>query len=180
MKSFIPKKQNKKFDKNQYYTVIIEIPKGSRNKYEFDLETNMIKFDRMLFSAVHYPSDYGFFPQTLAEDGDPLDALVLVSEKTFPGCVIDVRPIGLFKMHDEGRPDEKILCVPINDPSWNHIFDLKKIPPHLLKEIEHFFKIYKELEHKKTGIEGWQNSQEAILVIKAAKDRYRKQKNRRL
>ena len=118
---------------------VIEIPKGSRNKYEFDYEKRMIRYDRMLFSSVHYPSDYGFFPETLALDGDPLDALVLVTEPTFPGCLIEVRPVGLFKMRDEKGPDEKILCVPISDPIWNHIHKLDQIPPHLKLEIEHFF-----------------------------------------
>ncbi len=154
-------------------TVIIEIPKGSRNKYEFDKKTGFIKFDRMLFSAVHYPSDYGFIPETLAQDGDPLDALVLVWEPTFPGCLIQARPIGLFKMWDEKGPDEKILCVPIHDPLWNHLKSLDECPPHLLKEIEHFFKIYKDLEDKKTGVEGWQDLDAALKIIDQSRTRYR-------
>lgn len=162
----------KKEKKGLTVTVMIEIPKGSRNKYEYDPKKNVIKFDRMLFSAVHYPSDYGFFPRTLAHDGDPLDALVLVSEPTFPGCMIDVRPIGLFKMWDEKGADEKILCVPVNDPLWNHISRLGEVSPHLLKEIEHFFKVYKDLEHKKTGIEGWQDREAAIEVIHEAQRRH--------
>ncbi len=154
-------------------TIIVEIPKGSRNKYEFDKEKKMIKFDRMLFSAVHYPSDYGFIVDTLAQDGDSLDALVLVWEPTFPCCVIEARPVGLFKMWDEKGPDEKILCVPLFDPLWNHIENLKEVPPHLLKEIEHFFSIYKELEEKKTGVEGWEDKEAAIKVIKEAQQRYK-------
>ena len=110
--------------------VMIEIPKGSRNKYEFDVKRGVFKFNRMLFSAVHYPSDYGFIPDTLAMDGDPLDALVLVWEPTFPGCLIEVKPIGLFKMWDEKGSDEKILCVPIEDPMWNHIETLDDVNPH--------------------------------------------------
>lgn len=153
-------------------TVMIEIPKGSRNKYEYDKVNKVIKFDRMLFSSVHYPSDYGFIPDTLAEDGDPLDVLVLVSEPTFSGCMIDVRPIGLFKMWDEKGPDEKILCVPIRDPLWNHIKDLDGVAPHLLKEIEHFFKVYKDLEKKKTGVEGWQDLKAALQSIEDARQRY--------
>ncbi|MBI1910554.1 MAG: inorganic diphosphatase [Deltaproteobacteria bacterium] len=152
--------------------VMIEIPKGCRNKYEYDKEKRVIKFDRMLFSAVHYPSDYGFIPETLALDGDPLDALVLVWEPTFPGCLIEAKPIGLFKMWDEKGPDEKILCVPIGDPLWNYIEDLKTVPPHLLKEIGHFFKIYKDLEKKKTGVGGWEDKKAAIRIIKEAKQRY--------
>ncbi len=133
--------------------VMVEIPKGSRNKYEYDKEKGMIRFDRMLFSSVHYPSDYGFILDTLGGDGDALDALVLVWESTFPGCIIEVKPVGLFKMWDEKVPDEKILCVPVSDPDWNYIGNLSDIPPHLLKEIEHFFTIYKELEPKKTRVE---------------------------
>ena len=152
--------------------VMVEIPKGSRNKYEFDKERKVIKFDRILFSAVHYPCDYGFILDTLAEDGDPLDALVLVWEPTFPGCLIDVKPVGLFKMWDEKGRDEKILCVPLKDPLWNYIEDLNDVPPHLLKEIEHFFSIYKELEEKVTEVEGWGSKAEAIEVIKKAREKY--------
>ena len=156
-------------------TVMIEIPKGSRNKYEYDEETKMLKFDRMLFSAVHYPSDYGFILDTLAQDGDPLDVLVLVWEPTFPGCIIEARPVGLFRMWDEKGPDEKILCVPISDPFWNYIECLSDVPPHLLKEIQHFFSIYKELEDKKTGIEGWEDRESAIETIKDSQQRYQDQ-----
>lgn len=159
-------------------TVMIEIPKGSRNKYEYDKTRKVIKFDRMLFSAVHYPSDYGFIPETLAEDGDPLDALVLVWEPTFPGCMIQAKPVGLFKMWDEKGPDQKILCVPIFDPLWNHIQNLGDVPPHLLKEIEHFFSIYKALEKKKTGVEGWDGLGSALKIIEEARQRYhRHQRN---
>lgn len=154
--------------------VVVEIPKGCRNKYELDKATGAIKFDRMLFSAVHYPSDYGFIPDTLAEDGDPLDALVLVWEPTFPGCHIEAKPVGLFKMWDEKGPDQKILCVPIGDPQWNHIERLRDVPPHLLKEIEHFFKVYKELEEKKVGVEGWEDRNAALKIIKESRLRYKK------
>lgn len=156
-------------------TVMIEVPKGSRNKYEYDKEKRMVKFDRMLFSAVHYPSDYGFILDTLAEDGDALDALVLVWEPTFPGCIIEVKPVGLFKMWDEKGPDEKILCVPVSDQNWNYIESLSDVPPHLLKEIEHFFAVYKELEVKKTGVEGWEDRESAIKVIEQSKQRYLEQ-----
>jgi len=161
------------------FDVLIEIPKGSRNKYEYDKEKGVMRFDRMLFSAVHYPSDYGFFPETLAEDGDPLDALVLGGEPTFPGCLMAVKPVGLFKMRDEKGPDEKILCVPVADPLWNHIETLADVPPHLLREIEHFFTVYKDLEKKKTGIEGWRmDRSEALRIIAEAQQRYQeKSKN---
>jgi inorganic pyrophosphatase len=155
-------------------TVIVEIPKGSRNKYEYDKKKKTLVFDRMLFSSVHYPSDYGFIPDTLALDGDPLDALVLVWEPTFPGCVIESKPIGLFKMWDEKGEDDKILCVPVKDPLWNHIKDLTDVPPHLLKEIEHFFSIYKDLEMKKVRVEGWSGLTEAMQVIRASRERFRK------
>lgn len=153
-------------------TVVVEIPKGSRNKYEYDQKRKAFKFNRMLFSAVHYPSDYGFIIDTLAQDGDPLDALVLVWEPTFPGCVIETKPVGLFKMWDEKGPDEKILCVPVADPMWNYIDNLSGVPPHLLKEIEHFFTVYKDLEKKKTAVEGWQDRDSAIRIIEEAQRRY--------
>jgi len=159
--------------KEMTLTVMIEVPKGSRNKYEYDKAKQRLRFDRMLFSAVHYPSDYGFILDTLAGDGDALDALVLVWEPTFPGCVMEVKPVGLFKMWDEKGPDEKILCVPVSDPNWNYIKSLSDVPPHLLKEIEHFFTIYKELEEKKTGVEGWADLSKAIEIIIESQRRYR-------
>jgi inorganic pyrophosphatase len=159
-------------DNEPVVTVIVEIPKGSCNKYEYDQRIKAFKFDRMLFSAIHYPSDYGFIPETLAQDGDSLDALVLVWESTFPGCIIETRPVGLFKMWDEKGPDEKILCVPVADPMWNYINQLSDVPPHLLVEIEHFFAIYKDLEEKKTGVEGWQDKEQALRVIEEARKRY--------
>lgn len=152
--------------------VVVEIPKGSRNKYEYDYEKKMIRYDRMIFSSMHYPSDYGFIPESLAEDGDALDVLVLVSEPTFPGCLIEVSPIGLFKMADEKGPDAKILCVPVTDPIWNKITSLEEVNPHQIKEIEHFFQVYKDLEKKKVGIEGWDNKEAAIAAIKDAQKRY--------
>ena len=161
-------------EKNKPITVmaLVEIPKGSRNKYEYDKERQMVRFDRMLFSAVHCPSDYGFILDTLGQDGDPLDALILVSEPTFPGCLIEVKPIGLFKMWDEKGRDEKILCVPISDPHWNSLADLTDVNPHLLIEIEHFFAVYKDLEKKKVGIEGWEDRKMAVKIIREAQQAY--------
>ena len=155
-------------------SVMIEIPSGCRNKYEYDHVNKVMRFDRMLFSSVHYPSDYGFVIDTLGEDGDPLDVLVVVWEPTFPGCVMDVKPIGVFKMSDDKGVDQKIICVPISDPLWNHIKELKDLPPHLLPEIEHFFSIYKDLEQKKVHVEGWGDRIEAEKIVKESQARFKK------
>lgn len=152
--------------------VMIEVPKGSRNKYEYDKKRRKIRFDRLLFSPVHYPADYGFIEGTLALDGDPLDALVLVWEPTFPGCLIDASPVGLFRMADEKGPDEKILCVPIHDPHWAGIESLDDVPAHLLREIEHFFTIYKDLEEKEVKVEGWEPRDRAEMVIRESRERH--------
>ncbi|MCQ0110628.1 inorganic pyrophosphatase [Zhouia amylolytica] len=154
------------------FDVLVEIPKGSRNKYEYDFELKKIRYDRMIFSSMHYPADYGFIPRTLALDGDPLDVLVLLTEPTFPGCVIEVKPLGVFHMADEKGPDEKVICVPISDPVWNKLDDLSDINPHLVKEIEHFFQVYKDLEHKKVDVEGWGDVNEAWAIIDKCIDRY--------
>lgn len=152
----------------QTYTVVVEIPKGSRNKYELDKATGRIRLDRMLFSSVHYPADYGFIEGTLGGDGDPLDALVLVGEATFPGCVIEVRPIGVFRMTDDKGEDEKVLTVPIGDPHWNQLEKLADVPRHLLREIEHFFTVYKDLEGKSVTIKGWEDEDIARALITEA------------
>lgn len=161
-------------DQTDIVEVMVEIPKGSRNKYEYDKEKGVFRLDRMLFSAVHYPSDYGFIIDTLGSDGDALDALVLIWEPTFPGCLIEARPVGLFRMWDEKGADEKILCVPLHDPMWNSIASLDQVPQHLKKEITHFFDVYKELEEKKTGVEGWEDRQAALRIIAEARERYHK------
>jgi inorganic pyrophosphatase len=145
--------------------VIVEIPKGSRNKYEMDHDTGRIRLDRTLYASVHYPADYGFIEGTLGEDGDPLDALVLVSEPTFPGCEIDVRAVGVFRMRDDKGVDHKVLCVPVSDPLWSHIESLDEVPPHLLVETEHFFNVYKMLENKVTETEGWEGEDSAAKVV---------------
>ena len=132
------------------FDVLIEIPRGSRNKYEVDHDSGLIRLDRTLFTATQYPADYGFVPDTLGEDGDPLDALVLVLEPTFPGCLIRSRPIGMFRMTDEKGGDDKIICVPAGDPRQEHLRDLHHLPPFDRLEIEHFFLIYKELEPGKS------------------------------
>src|SRR3982074_2074388 len=153
-------------------TAVIEIPSGSRNKYELDKVSGMLKLDRVLFSAVHYPGDYGFIPRTLHEDNDPLDVLVIVKEQTFPGCQIDVRPIGVLKMLDRGEPDDKILSVPLHDPYHEEYFDIADIPQHMLKEVEHFFHTYKDLEGKRVEILGWGKSGEAMEIINQSITRY--------
>jgi inorganic pyrophosphatase len=151
--------------------VFVEIPTGSRNKYEWEPESGTIVLDRMLFTATRYPADYGFIEGTLGEDGDPLDALVFVGEPTFPGCRIRVRPVGLFKMSDEKGPDEKILCVPLQDPAWSHVQELTDLLPTLLAEVEHFFSVYKDLEGKETETEGFADRKNALEVIEAARQR---------
>lgn len=155
------------------FDVLIEIPKGSRNKYEYDFALKKIRYDRMIFSSMMYPADYGFVPETLALDGDPLDVLVLVTEATFPGCVMEVKPIGVFHMTDEKGPDEKVICVPISDPIWNKINDLSELNPHLIKEIEHFFKVYKDLEKKKVDVGGWGEQQEAREIVAKCIQRFK-------
>jgi inorganic pyrophosphatase len=154
--------------------VIVEIPKGSRNKYKMDDQLGRIRLDRMLFTSTHYPTDYGFIPGTLAEDGEPLDAMVLLEEPTFPGCQIRARPVGVFWMHDEHGPDAKVLTVPARDPRHEHVQNLRQVPSYVLAEIGHFFDIYKELEpHKSADVRGWQGRQAAQDEILTAFTRAR-------
>ena len=149
--------------------VIIEVPQGSRNKYEMDHSTGRIRLDRMLFTSTRYPADYGFIPHTLAEDGDPLDALVLLGEPAFPGAQLTARPVAVFWMSDEHGPDAKILAVPAHDPRYDHLRDLPDVPAHLLAEISHFFEVYKELEPgKSTDVRGWQDRRAAEQAIAEA------------
>ena len=156
------------------FDVLIEIPRGSRNKYEVDHASGLIRLDRTLFTATQYPADYGFVPDTLGEDGDPLDALVLVAEPTFPGCLIRSRPIGMFRMTDEKGGDDKILCVPAGDPRQEHLRDLHDLPAFDRLEIEHFFLIYKELEPGKS-VEGasWADRAAAEAEVEASRRRLR-------
>jgi inorganic pyrophosphatase len=152
---------------------LIEIPKGSRNKYEWDEELGAIKLDRFLFSSVVYPTDYGFIPETVGEDGDPLDAMVCVSEPTFPGCVIPVKVIALFRMRDDKGVDDKVVCVPEHDPNWNHVQKLEDLGEPLRDEISHFFSIYKQPEGIAVKVDGWFPREQAIEIIKEAKQRYK-------
>ena len=156
--------------------VIVEIPKGRRSKFEIDKETGLIRLDRYLYSSLMYPGDYGFIPQTLAEDGDPLDILVMVNEPTFSGCLIEARPIGLFKMTDRGANDYKVLAVPSSDPIFAEFNDLWRVPAHFLKEVEHFFATYKELEHpdgdELVKVLGWESADRAKEEILTCIQRY--------
>ncbi|NEQ34728.1 MAG: inorganic diphosphatase [Leptolyngbya sp. SIO4C5] len=153
--------------------VLIEIPAGSQNKYEFDKDLGAFALDRVLFSAVHYPCDYGFVPNTLADDGDPLDGLVLMDQPTFPGCVIAARPIGMLEMIDGGDRDEKLLCVPDADPRYANVKSLSDIASHRLDEIAEFFKTYKNLEKKETEILGWKNVDQVSALIKECVDNFK-------
>jgi inorganic pyrophosphatase len=152
--------------------VVIEIPKGSRNKYEYDVETGKIKLDRFLYTSVVYPTDYGFIPDTWGLDDDPLDAMVCVSEPTFPGCLIEVNPIALFRMRDEHGIDDKVLCVPVNDPAWNTLHKLDDLPGQMQAEIAHFFSVYKDLEQKAVDVDGWYPREEALQEIDEARQRW--------
>jgi inorganic pyrophosphatase len=159
------------------FDVTIEIPKGSRNKYEVDHDTGRLKLDRTLFTATQYPADYGFIDDTLGQDTDPLDALVLVAEPTFPGCMIRCRAIGMFRMKDEAGPDDKVLCVPAKDPRQDHLRDIYHLPEFDRLEIQHFFEVYKTLEPGKS-VEGatWVGRAEAEAEITASYERERDNK----
>lgn len=152
---------------------VVEIPKGSRNKYEYDPELGRFKLDRFVSASVVYPTDYGFVPDTLAPDGDPLDVLVCVSEPTFPGCLVITKPVALFKMADEKGPDDHVVCVPHADPGWNWIDDVDDLPGQLRAEIGHFFSVYKDLDpgrHSEVG--GWGDRAAAIETVHAARERF--------
>ena len=158
---------------DQPVNVIVEIPQGSRNKYEFDSQLGRIVLDRTLWTSVVYPADYGFVMHTLGRDGDPVDALVLVAEPTFPGCVIKVEPVGVFEMHDEKGEDDKVLCVPTHDPRLEHIRDINHVPKFDRLEIQHFFEVYKDLEPGKS-VEGadWVGRTEAEAEVAASFKRF--------
>ncbi len=154
---------------------MIEIPRGSRNKYEYDHERGVIRLDRVLYSSVHYPTDYGFLLDTLSGDGDPLDVLVVVNEPTFPGCLVRVRPIGTLIMSDEKGEDEKILAVPVDDPRFRAIKDLPDLAEHWPREISTFFRTYKELQGVQTMVRDWSPAEDAWRVIEECQARFRQQ-----
>ena len=153
---------------------IIEIPTRERNKYELDKEFGVFRLDRVLASAVHYPGDYGFLPRTLGDDGDPLDVLVITTIPVFTGCLVECRPIGLFHLIDRGKADEKVLAVPVSDPYSDGVNGLDDIPQHMLKEIEHFFQVYKDLEGVATRTRGFEGAKEAGEAITEAMALYKK------
>jgi inorganic pyrophosphatase len=153
---------------------VIEIPKGSRNKYEYDPKLGGIKLDRFISASLVFPTDYGYVPETLAPDGDPLDVLVCVSEPTFPGCIVPARPIGVFKMSDEKGPDPHVLCVPCVDPGWNTFEQIDELPPLLRREISHFFAVYKDLDEGRCSeVKGWGTREEALQTLAEARKRFR-------
>lgn len=152
--------------------MIVEIPKHSGNKYEYDPALGIFRLDRPLYSPMFYPGDYGFIPGTLADDGDPLDVLALVDQPSFTGCLIEVRPIGVLSMMDQDELDQKVLAVPNRDPRFEEVSTFEQIFPHVRREIEHFFAIYKELEHKRTEMHGWAGPQEARAAIRRSREQY--------
>lgn len=152
--------------------MIVEIPKGSANKIEYDGKLGVFRLDRALYSPMHYPGDYGFIPGTLAEDGDPLDVLVLVNEPSFTGCLIEVRPIGMLNMVDSEESDQKIIAVPTRNPRYDQIHTMDQVFPHVRRELEHFFSIYKELEGRVATTQGWGGPREARRCILDSRQRY--------
>ncbi len=152
--------------------MIVEIPKNSANKYEYDIEMGVFRLDRALYSPMHYPGDYGFVPGTMAEDGDPIDILGLVDEPSFPGCMIEVRPLGILEMEDNAAIDRKVLAVPVRNPRYDQIRRIDEVPIHVQREIEHFFEIYKELEGKTVRLQGWRGFDAACQAIRASRERY--------
>lgn len=158
-------------DEGEIIEVFIEVPMGSRNKYEWDFARQAFTLDRMLFTSVRYPGDYGFIPETLALDGDHLDALVILGEPTFPGCTVRSRVLGMLDMSDDKGPDEKVLTVADHDPRWRGLHTIDDVPVHLLDEIAHFFAIYKDLEQKLVEVRGWRSQAAAMRVIAEAHDR---------
>ncbi len=158
----------------QIVNVVVEIPKGSNNKYEIDHESGLIKLDRVLFSSMFYPADYGYIPGTLGDDGDPLDALVLVTNPTFPGTLVEAKVLGYLGMIDGGEGDEKLLCVPTCDPRFKHMNSIKDVAPHVLEEIAHFFRTYKDLEKKKVEILDWKDAKDAYAVVEKSVKNFKK------
>lgn len=163
-------------DAPRVINAVVEIPQGSRNKYEYDVELGIFKLDRVLYSSMHYPEAYGFVPSTLWDDGDPLDILIFIDQPLFTGVVVEVKPIGILRMRDEKGPDDKLLSVAVNDPTYRSISDVSEVPKHLLVEIEHFFTSYKHLEGKHVESFGWDNVVVALESVKQGVDNYKRAK----
>jgi len=157
-----------------WVNAVIEVPLGSSNKMEYDAKLGVFRLDRVLYSPMHYPGDYGFVPSTYAEDGDPLDVLVLMSRPTYPGTMLRARPLGFLEMSDEKGRDQKVLAVPVDDPRYDGNRHLDSISRHRLREIEHFFRIYKELEGKHTTVEGWHGIEDTYELVRASMEAYKK------
>ena len=153
---------------SESFTVVIEIPKGGKAKYELDKETGMLRLDRILYTATHYPANYGFIPRTYADDGDPLDVLVLCSEPIFPMTLVEVYPIGAMRMIDGGKLDDKIIALPFSDPTYRDIKSIDELPPHIFDEIMHFFTVYKQLENKQTAVKELFDCKDAVEIISQA------------
>ena len=151
--------------KKENFIAVIEIPKGSKNKYELDTESGMLRLDRILYTSTRYPANYGFIPRTLSEDGDPLDVLVLCGESMYPATLVTCEPIGVIKMVDGGSLDEKIIAVPVGDPTYKDYYDIKELPKHVFDEMMHFFEVYKTLEHKQTTVKEICHRDEAMDII---------------
>lgn len=156
------------------FEALIEIPKGCRAKYELDKETGLLKLDRVLYTSTVYPSNYGFIPRTLADDGDPLDVLVLTNETIYPMTLVNCFPIGVIKMIDGGEQDEKIIAIPVKDPTFNDYYDIHELPKHIFDEMMHFFEVYKTLEHKQTTVREIAHRDEAIGIVRKCIENYRK------
>lgn len=161
----------KKISKDKF-TAVIEIPSGSKVKYELDKQTGFLRMDRILYTSTHYPANYGFIPRTYAEDGDPLDFLMLCSQTLVPLSLVDCYPIGVIKMLDNGAADEKIICIPESDPTYNMYTDISQLPKHIFDEMSHFFQVYKQLEGKDTVIDEIQGPEAAKEIIQSCIDRY--------
>ena len=157
------------------FDAVIEISKGSKMKYELDKETGMLCLDRVLHTSTHYPANYGFIPRTLADDGDPLDVLVLCNETIYPMTLVNCYPVGVIKMIDSGSLDEKIIAIPKKDPTYNSYYDIQELPKHIFDEMMHFFEVYKSLEHKKTAVKEIAHRDEAVDIIAKCIENYRKQ-----
>ncbi len=163
---------NPKFISKDNFTAVIEIPKGGKNKYELDKETGLLRLDRVLYTSTHYPASYGFIPRTFADDDDPLDVLVICAEPINPMTLVQVYPIGVMRMLDGGKNDDKIIAIPFSDPNYNTIKDISELPHHIFEEMVHFFKVYKQLENKETAVRDLFGHVEALEIIQNSIDRY--------